>query len=223
MSSRRIRSYVIRASRMSDSQRRSYETHAPEFLLPAHTPLDWNSRFPGASRRIVEIGFGMGDATRKTAQAHPEWTLIGIEVHRPGIGKLLWWIDKLELTNIRIIEGDAAEVIPKTIPPESVDAFHIWFPDPWPKKRHHKRRLITPAFAALLPPLLRSGGIVHIATDWEPYAEEILDVLDRTEGLKNTVPRWAPRPDHRPDTKFENRGIAASRTIRDIIFEKPSL
>ena len=215
----RIKSYVIRASRMSDSQRRAYQTHAPRLVIPPDTPLDWAARFPHTSRRVLEIGFGMGDATRRTAQAHPDWALAAVEVHRPGIGKLLWWIEKCRITNILIIEGDAVDVLQKTIPPRSLDALHIWFPDPWPKKRHRKRRLITPPFAALLPPLLRPGGIVHAATDWEPYAEQILDVFNHTQGLKNRFARWAPKPDYRPNTKFENRGIAASRPIRDIIFE----
>jgi len=206
---------------MSDAQKKAYSDYAPRWVIPfAGKTLDWEKYFPDAQRRIVEIGFGMGDATRKLAIGYPEWGVIGIEVHRPGVGKLLWWIEQENIANLRIIEHDAVEVLSDMIPAGSVDGFHIWFPDPWPKKRHHKRRLIQPDIIVLLKRALKPGGYIHIATDWEPYAEYILGVMNSSDGITNRYRGWAPKPDYRPDTKFENRGIAADRAIRDIIFEK---
>jgi len=217
---RRIRSYVIRAARMSDAQKKAYASLAPLWLIPPGKVVDPEEYFPGKGKIIIEIGFGMGDATRKVAGAHPDWGIIGIEVHRPGIGKLLWWIEEEKLDNLYILEADAVEVFSGMIPDNSIDGIHIWFPDPWPKKKHHKRRLIQPDFIKLLMKTLRKGGYVHAATDWEPYAEHIMEVFTAVPGLKNRYGYWAEKPDYRPDTKFESRGIAAERPIRDIIFEK---
>jgi len=208
---------------MSDAQKRSYRELSEKWILPWDRTLDWDSTFPGNRRRIVEIGFGMGDATRRVAEMHPDWALVGVEVHRPGVGKLLWWIDHENLENIRIVEHDAVDVLTTTLKPESVDGVHIWFPDPWPKKRHHKRRLIQSDFAESVRTVLKPGGYIHVATDWEPYAEHIMETLENTDGLINSFDRWAVKPDYRPDTKFENKGIAAERSIRDIIFMKESL
>jgi len=220
----RVRSYVIRAARMSDAQKKAYEELSTQWLIPDNgNLLDWDSLFPDTHRRIIEVGFGMGDATRKMAKERKGWGILGIEVHKPGVGKLLWWIEREQLKNIRIVEADAVEVLAGMIPRESVDGIHIWFPDPWPKKKHHKRRLIQPAFVRQLTGTLRIGGYVHAATDWEPYAEDILTVFEGTPGLKNRYERWAAKPEYRPDTKFENRGIAAERVIRDIIFEKENI
>jgi len=220
----RVRSYVIRAARMSDAQKKAYEELSDHWLIPDNGEFfDWNRYFPDSHRRIIEIGFGMGDATRKMAKEKLDWGILGIEVHKPGVGKLLWWIEQEQIENIRIVEADAVDVLAERIPRESVDGIHIWFPDPWPKKRHHKRRLIQPAFVRQLAGTLRIGGYVHAATDWEPYAEHILKVFEEIPGLQNRYERWAEKPEYRPDTKFENRGIAAERVIRDIIFEKEKI
>ncbi len=216
-----VRSYVIRAARMSDAQKKAYTALSPKWVLPVDgPPVDFRKLFPEAEKCIVEIGFGMGDATRQMAKEHPEWGILGVEVHKPGVGKLLWWINQVSLKNLFIIEHDAVEVFSTILPRGSVDGIHIWFPDPWPKKRHHKRRLIQADFTGLLREVLKPGGYIHAATDWEPYANHILDVFNETPGLKNRYELWADKPDYRPDTKFENRGIEARRIIRDIIFEK---
>ena len=154
------------------------------------------------------------------AAENPDWGILGIEVHRPGVGKLLWWIDKEKLGNLYIVEHDAVEVLSEMIPAGSVDGFHIWFPDPWPKKRHHKRRLIQPDTVEILKRTMKPGAYIHVATDWEPYAEHVLSVFGNVDGLRNRFDDWALKPDYRPATKFEDRGIAAERRIRDIIFEK---
>ena len=208
---------------MSEAQKRAYAELSPGRVLGyGTTPLDWRQLFPDAGKIIVEIGFGMGDATRQMAAAHPDWGILGIEVHPPGVGKLLWWMKELELDNIRIVEHDAVEVMRNMIPPGSVDGVHIWFPDPWPKKKHHKRRLIQPDVVSDAVRCLKPGGYIHAATDWEPYAEHILEVFRRREGLVNTAESWAEKPEYRPYTKFENRGVAENRLIRDIIFKKES-
>jgi len=206
---------------MSDAQKKAYTVLSPKWVLPADgTPLDFRKLYPEAVKYIVEIGFGMGDATRQLAERHPDWGILGIEVHKPGVGKLLWWIDQDKLKNLFIIEHDAVEVFSTMLSKGSVDGIHIWFPDPWPKKRHYKRRLIQTAFIERLRAVLKTGGYIHAATDWQPYAKQILEVFQETSGLKNRYKLWADKPDYRPDTKFENRGIEARRVIRDIIFEK---
>ncbi len=218
---RRVRSYVIRAARMSESQKRAYSDLSATWVIPfGGNKFDWDQRFQGSEAHIIEIGFGMGDATRKVATEHPEWGILGIEVHKPGVGKLLWWIEQEKLNNLAIVEHDAVEVLTDMIPPGTVNGIHIWFPDPWPKKKHHKRRLIRQDFVNLLVNTLIPGGYIHIATDWEPYADYILEVLNNSDRLINRSNGWSPKPDYRPDTKFENRGIKEDRTIRDIIFEK---
>jgi len=201
------------------AQKKAYSDHASDWIIPFKKErISWDEICPNANRRIVEIGFGMGEGTRKLAAEHPTWGILGIEVYKPGIGKLLWWINQENLKNIRIIEHDAVEVIGKMLRKDSVDGFHIWFPDPWPKRRHQKRRLIEPGFIELLSRALKPGAYIHIATDWEPYAEKILGFLEDAEGLKNTHSKWSPKPTYRPSTKFERRGLAANRIIRDIIF-----
>ena len=218
---RRIRSYVLRAARMSEAQKKAYDELFPKWGIPFRQGfLDWNAAFGRDGKRIVEIGFGMGDATRRMAVVKPEWNILGVEVHRPGVGKLLWWMEQESLENIRVIEHDAVEVLQNVLEPGSVDGFHIWFPDPWPKKRHHKRRLIQPELVEHLVRVLKPGGYIHAATDWEHYACHILAVLNGHPNLENRFEQWAPKPDYRPDTKFENRGLTAGRQIRDIIFEK---
>ncbi|MCG8451662.1 MAG: tRNA (guanosine(46)-N7)-methyltransferase TrmB [Spirochaetales bacterium] len=220
---RRIKSYVLRAARMSEAQKLAYDKLSPRWCVSHDQVFDWEHHFPQASRRVVEIGFGMGDATRRLAVHQKDWGILGVEVHRPGVGKLLWWMDEEKIENIRIVEHDAVEVLQKAIAPESVDGVHIWFPDPWPKKRHHKRRLIQVEFISLVMQILRPGGYIHAATDWQPYADHILETLQSVSGLSNKYPDWAPKPEYRPDTKFEARGVAADRVIRDIVFEKEAL
>ena len=218
---RRIRSYVLRAARMSDAQKRALERLSPRYVVPfSGEPIDWDALFPGLGRRVVEIGFGMGDATRAVAAARPDTAFLGIEVHKPGVGRLLRLIDEDGLDNVRIVRQDAVEVLESMIPPLSVDGFHVWFPDPWPKARHIKRRLINAGTLAMMAACLRPGGYVHCATDWEPYAESIAAAVEAAPGLENPHGKWAPRPDWRPQTKFEGKGRAADRTIRDIIAVK---
>jgi tRNA (guanine-N7-)-methyltransferase len=206
---------------MSESQKRAYSDLSTEWVIPfGGNKFDWDQRFEDSEAHIIEIGFGMGDATRKVASEHPEWGILGIDVHKPGVGKLLWWIEQEKLNNLAIVEHDAVEVLTDMIPAGTVNGIHIWFPDPWPKKKHHKRRLIQQDFVDLLVNTLIPGGYIHIATDWEPYADYILEVLNNSDRLINCSNGWSPKPDYRPDTKFENRGIKEDRTIRDIIFEK---
>jgi len=219
-----VKSYVSRASRMSRAQKKAYFDYASDWIIPFRKEkISWDEICPNANKHIVEIGFGMGEGTKKLAVEHPTWSILGIEVYKPGIGKLLWWINQEKLENIRIIEHDAVEVVEEMLEEKSVDGFHIWFPDPWPKKRHWKRRLIKPEFITLLSRALKSGAYIHIATDWEPYAEQILDLLEGIGGLKNRHCRWSPKPAYRPSTKFEKFGLAANRIIRDIVFESDKL
>lgn len=214
-----IKSYVIRAARMSPAQKKAYADFADTWLI-GNQEVHWDKLFPDASRYVVEIGFGMGEATREVASSHPDWGILGVEVFPSGVGKLLWWIEKENLKNIRIAQKDAVDVFRQQIPSNSVDAIHVWFPDPWPKKKHHKRRLITPAFIHILITSLKTGGIIHAATDWQPYAEVILKHMEESPDIENCHECWAPRPDYRPETKFERKGRNANRNIYDIVFEK---
>ena len=218
---RSIRSFVLRQGRLSNAQQRAHETLLPVFGIPyAPKPLDLGGAFGRIAPNILEIGFGMGETTAAIAQAHPQNDYLGIEVHTPGVGSLLKQIGELALTNVRIIQYDAVEVLEKMITPQSLDGVHIFFPDPWPKKRHHKRRLIQGPLAALLASRLKTGGYVHAATDWQEYAEHILAVLSAEPALKNTAEGFAPRPDARPQTKFESRGLKLGHGVWDIVFHK---
>jgi tRNA (guanine-N7-)-methyltransferase len=185
-----------------------------------HGPLDLDRIFARSAPTFLEIGFGMGETTAAIAKAHPECNYIGVEVHTPGVGALLKRIEELGLTNLRVIQHDVVEVFQHALPPTCLDGVHIFFPDPWPKKRHHKRRLIQPGFMALLCRHLESGGYIHVATDWEDYAEQILDVLSREPQLVNTVTDYAPRPEYRPMTKFEQRGLKLGHNVWDLVFRK---
>ena len=218
---RPIRSFVLRQGRMSNGQTRALETLLPRFGIPyAEAPLDLVLAFGRAAPKILEIGFGMGEPTAKIAQAQPENDYLGIEVHAPGVGSLLKQLDELGLSNVRVIQHDAVEVLKHMIAPAALDGVHIFFPDPWPKKRHHKRRLIQPELVALLCEKLKPGGYLHAATDWQEYAEHILGVLSAETHLANTVEGYAPRPDYRPLTKFEQRGIKLGHGVWDIIFRR---
>jgi tRNA (guanine-N7-)-methyltransferase len=218
---RPIRSFVLRQGRMSNAQTRALETLLPRWGIPyRESLLDLDAAFGRSAPKILEIGFGMGDSTAAIAAAHPQNDYLGIEVHGPGVGSLLNQIEALDLTNLRVIQHDAVEVLKHMIAPATLDGAHIFFPDPWHKKKHHKRRLIQPELVALLCEKLKPGGYLHAATDWQEYAEHILAVLAADPKLVNTAAAYAPKPDYRPLTKFEQRGIKLGHGVWDIVFRK---
>jgi tRNA (guanine-N7-)-methyltransferase len=218
---RPIRSYVLRPGRLGPGQERALRELAPRFVLPfVREPLDPVRVFGRRAPLVVEIGFGMGQATAAIAQAQPETDFLGIEVHEPGVGALLQRIDELGLSNLRLLQHDAVEALTAMVAPASLAAVHVFFPDPWPKKRHWKRRLIQPGFVALLASRLAPGGRLHCATDWQPYAEQMLEVLGAEPLLANSVAAYAPRPAYRPETKFERRGLALGHGVWDLVFSK---
>lgn len=222
-SRRRIRSYVLRAGRMTEGQQRALEEHWPHWGLNYDDGvLDFEAVFGRGGPRVFEVGFGMGRSLLEMAQAAPETNFIGVEVHKPGVGRLLHAMDEQGVQNIRIYRHDAVEVLRDCIPDNSLDAVHIYFPDPWHKKRHHKRRLIQAPFAALVRNKLKPGGILHLATDWESYAEQMIAVLGAAEGFSNTSGegRFASRPAHRPPTKFEQRGERLGHGVWDLVFSR---
>ena len=195
----------------------------PQFgIAYAPTRCDLDAAFQRTAPRFLEIGFGMGESTAEVAAAQPGNDYIGVEVHTPGVGGLLRLIDAQQLTNIRIIQHDAVEVVTHMLAERSLAGVHVFFPDPWPKKRHHKRRLLQPAFVHLLATRLQPGGYLHVATDWEDYATQILAVLSAESLLQNTAPGFAPRPEHRPLTKFESRGLKLGHGVWDIVFTTSS-
>ena len=192
-------------------------------MLPfaAEAP-DWDAVFGRRAPRVLEIGFGMGGPTAEVAAAQPERDFIGVEVHAPGVGALLKLIGERGRGNLRIVQHDAVEVMTQMVAPGSLHGVHIWFPDPWHKKRHHKRRLIQPPFVALLASRLAPGGYLHCATDWQPYAEQMLEVLGAEPALANNTNGYAPRPDWRPLTKFEQRGLKLGHGVWDLVFVRRS-
>ncbi len=210
---------MLRQGRVSNAQRRAVDSLLPLFGLPYRAaPLDFDAAFARAAPRFLEIGFGMGETTAQIAAEHPQNDYLGIEVHTPGVGGLLRLIEAQQLTNIRIIQHDAVEVVTHMIPASSLSGVHVFFPDPWPKKRHHKRRLLQPGFVHLLASRLLPGGYLHVATDWEEYAAQILQVLSGEALLVNSVDGFAPRPGYRPQTKFESRGLKLGHGVWDIVF-----
>ena len=218
---RAIRSFVVRAGRMGTGQMRALETLSPKFVLPyAPEPLDAAAVFGRQAPLVLEIGFGMGGATAQIAQTLPEVDFLGVEVHTPGVGALLKLIDEQGLGNVRIVQHDAVEMIEHMLAPGSLAGVHIFFPDPWHKKRHNKRRLVQPAFVARLVTRLATGSYLHCATDWQPYAEQMLEVLAAEPGLANTAEGYAPKPEYRPLTKFENRGLKLGHGVWDLVFRK---
>lgn len=218
---RSIRSFVLRQGRVSNAQQRAHETLLPVHGIPYQAAaLDLGKAFGRDAPKILEIGFGMGETTAAIAAAHPENDYLGIEVHTPGVGSLLKQIEELRLANLRIVQHDAVEVLENMIAPTSLAGANIFFPDPWPKKRHHKRRLIQPPLVALLASRLAPGAILHAATDWQDYAEQILTVLSAESTLTNTASGYAPRPEGRPLTKFETRGLKLGHGVWDIVFRK---
>lgn len=187
-------------------------------------PIDFKELFGRPGRNVMEIGFGMGESTITMALENPDWNILGVEVYRAGVGSLLDRIEKSALRNIRIVEYDAVDVIDNMIADGSLDAVHIFFPDPWPKKRHHKRRLIQTEFINRLTPKIKTSGIVHMATDWPEYAEQMLAVCGNHPDLQNQAQQGAsgfcPRPQWRPQTKFESRGLRLGHPVVDLIFQK---
>lgn len=216
---RPIRSFVLRQGRVSNAQQRALDELKPRYAIPFQAELlDLDRAFGRAAPKILEIGFGMGETTARIAAAHPENDYLAIEVHSPGVGSLLKQIDELGLANVRIMQHDAVEVLKRMIPDASLDGVHIFFPDPWPKKRHHKRRLIQAPLVALLCDKLKPGGYFHAATDWQEYAEHILAVLAAEPRLVNSAEGYAPRPGYRPLTKFEQRGLRLGHGVWDLVF-----
>ena len=216
-----IRSFVLRQGRVSNAQQRYYEDMMPKIGVPyAAAPLDLDALFGRAAPKIFEIGCGMGETSFAIAAAHPENDYLGLEVHTPGVGSLCKLVAESGITNQRICQHDAVEVLRDMIGAETLSGVHIFFPDPWPKARHHKRRLIQPPLVATLVSKLKPGGYIHCATDWENYAEQMLEVLSAEPALQNTADGYAPRPDYRPLTKFEQRGIRLGHGVWDLVFRK---
>jgi tRNA (guanine-N7-)-methyltransferase len=218
---RPVRSFVLRQGRMSPAQRRALAELLPRFGIPfAPTPIDFEREFGRRAPRVLEIGFGMGETTAAIARARPADDFLGVEVHSPGVGSLLKRLAELGLANVRVIQHDVVEVVAAMVPPASLAGVHVFFPDPWPKKRHHKRRLLTSGFVHELALRLAAGGCLHVATDWEEYAQEILATLAAEPLLENLASDFAPRPDYRPLTKFEARGLKLGHGVRDIVFRR---
>jgi tRNA (guanine-N7-)-methyltransferase len=214
-----IRSFVLRQGRTSTAQERALEEWLPVYGIPfARTPIDLSACFGRAAPRILEIGFGMGDTTATIAAEHPENDYLGIEVHGPGVGSLLKLVHARGLRNVRIIRHDAVEVLEQMIAPDSLDGVNVFFPDPWPKKRHHKRRLIQSRFITLLTDRMKAGARLHIATDWQDYAEHMLAVLRSESRLRNMYEGFAARPASRPLTRFERRGLSLGHPVWDLLF-----
>jgi tRNA (guanine-N7-)-methyltransferase len=221
LSKRTIRSFVLRQGRVSNAQRRAFDALLPRYGVPfAARAHDLDAVFGRRAPKILEIGSGMGETTAAIALAHPERDYLAVEVHTPGVGSLLKRIAELELRNVRVVQHDAVEVLQDMIAPGSLDGVHLFFPDPWPKKRHHKRRLVQAPFAALLASRLRPGGYFHVATDWEDYAGQILAVLSAEASLENAAPGFAERGATRPVTKFEQRGLALGHRVWDVVFRR---
>jgi tRNA (guanine-N7-)-methyltransferase len=216
-----IRSFVLRQGRVSNAQRRALDELLPIYGVPyvAHL-LDLDELFGRRAPRILEIGFGMGETTARIAGEHPQQDYLAIEVHSPGVGALLKTIDAARLGNLRVIQHDATEVLQHMIGPSTLDGVHVFFPDPWPKKRHHKRRLLQPPFISLLAQRLKPNGYLHVATDWQEYAQQVLEVLSTESLLSNTADGFAPRPESRPLTKFETRGLKLGHGVWDIVFRR---
>lgn len=220
---RSIRSFVMRAGRTTEGQAKALSELGPRFVLPyTAQPLDFPAVFGRSAPVVLEIGFGMGDATAKIADTLPDTDFIGCEVHEPGVGSLLKQIGERGLTNLRIVQHDAVEVLAHMIRPDSLAGVHVYFPDPWHKKRHNKRRLIQAPFVADLVRHLAPGGYIHCATDWEPYAQQMLEVLGADPDLVNTAEGYAEKPAYRPLTKFENRGLRLGHGVWDLVFRKRS-
>lgn len=218
---RTIKTFVLRTGRMTDGQKRNYEAFYQKWCVQyTESPIDFRTLFQNDNPVIIEIGFGMGTATAQIAEDNPDKNYLGIEVFKAGVGKLLGEIEEKKLNNLRIIEHDAIEVLENMINDESVDGFHIFFPDPWQKKRNHKRRLVRRPRTDLLSKKLKKGGYIYMVTDWENYAEDAFEQLSETPNLKSKYEKFAPSQSWRPTTKFEKKGIKKEHVINELIFEK---
>lgn len=218
---RNIKSFVLRQGHMTAAQQRAIDTQWSKFGVDYRPhKIDLNSTFQRTAPKILEIGFGMGTATATIAQRLPEVDFLAIDVHGPGVGNLLKLIQEENISNIRVMRHDAVEVVNTMLDSDSVHGIHIFFPDPWQKKRHHKRRLIQRPFIEQLLPKLESNGYIHLATDWEEYAEQMLEVLSSFDELNNTADDFAPKPTYRPETKFESRGKRMGHGVWDLVFVK---
>lgn len=218
-----IRSYVVRAGRMTDAQRSAFETLWPQYGLTLEDgPIDTDALFARRGTKVLEIGFGMGDSLLQMAAAEPETDFIGIEVHPPGIGTLMIGAQAQGIENLRVYLADANDVLNECFAAGSIDRLQLYFPDPWHKKKHNKRRIVQPQFVQQVREKLRPGGVLHMATDWQHYAEQMLETLDEAKGFSNTagVGQYAPRPDYRPLTKFEKRGERLGHGVWDLIYQK---
>lgn len=218
---RRIRSFVRREGRLTEGQASAIKSGWPLWGIEyVSERTDWDQVFGRTAPRYLEIGFGMGGATAEIAKNHPQNDYLGIEVHRPGVGNLLKLIEQDSLSNLRLMSHDAVDVVNEMIAPDSLDGVLVFFPDPWHKARHHKRRLIQPEFVRMLVSRLKLGGTIHCATDWENYAEQMLEVLSAEPLLENTADAYAERPAYRPLTKFEARGLKLGHGVWDLVFRR---
>ncbi|MDH3871020.1 MAG: tRNA (guanosine(46)-N7)-methyltransferase TrmB [Gammaproteobacteria bacterium] len=219
---REIRSFVRREGRITRSQQRALDELWPRYGLEASQHLDLDRLFGRRAARTLEIGFGNGASLAAMAEQEPDTDFIGIEVHRPGVGHLLLELERRGLENVRIICDDAVQVLKHCLPDATLDRVLLFFPDPWPKKRHHKRRIVQPAFIELLARKLKTGGTLHMATDWEDYAEHMLAVMEKAQGFRNCAGQghFSPRPSYRPVTKFERRGQRLGHGVWDLLFER---
>lgn len=222
-SKHRIKSFVLRQGRLTKSQQKALDDHWQSFgLQVSQGPLDFKTLFGREAPTIVEIGFGMGKSLAQMAKENPQNNYIGIEVHKPGVGALLKLINDHQLSNVRVFNDDAIEILAHCIPLNSLHGLYLFFPDPWHKKRHHKRRIVQPEFAATIAKHLKLGGHFHMATDWEDYAEHMMEVMSQAPDYQNISGngQYTPRPDYRPLTKFEQRGQRLGHGVWDLIFEK---
>ena len=218
---RRVVSFHPRGGRLNAVQRKAFEKHADHWYLEAAElaePIEGDALFSRRAGLVLEIGSGMGESTVAMAAARPEVNLLAVEVYKPGVAQTLHHLSRADLHNVRVLRGDGVQVLTELTAPGSLAEVWLFFPDPWPKTKHLKRRLVTPDFAALVGSRLHRGGVFRLATDWAPYAESMLAACTATKGLRNAHPGWAPRPEFRPKTRFERRGLAAGHDIFDLEF-----
>lgn len=219
---RKIHSFIRRQGRVTPGQQQALNHYRDKYCLDPQKNYDFSELFSRNAPTIFEIGFGNGESLATMALNNPEQNYIGVEVHTPGVGHLILKLEQLQLTNVRIYQHDAVEILEQRIADDSLAGVHLFFPDPWPKKKHHKRRIVQPDFIKLITFKLQSGGYFHAATDWENYAKQMLQVLSVASGLVNTDSRqsYFARPDDRPVTKFEKRGLRLGHGVWDLIFKK---
>ncbi|MEW8659032.1 MAG: tRNA (guanosine(46)-N7)-methyltransferase TrmB [Candidatus Thiodiazotropha endolucinida] len=224
-SHRPIRSYVLRQGRLTEGQQRAFQALWPQYGLTLdQQPLRFASLFGREAPVTLEIGFGNGEALAQIAARHPEQDFLGVEVHTPGVGHLMLKLAEQASDNVRIVQADAMELLRHHMPEAALDRVQLYFPDPWHKRRHHKRRIVQQAFADLIHQALKPGGVIHMATDWEEYARQMLDVFTQHDGFRNQAGKgnFSPRPDTRPLTKFEQRGQQLGHGVWDLLFEHDS-